>query len=145
LFVLAAMLVGCSVEEGHWAWTCGNDRQDLDLICEMSKTIPDSHAAEELYAVDLCRGVDSDDKNMNLEFVLRSAFDEGKYAAIGGYCDFRPRLTSFLEYLEGGSSSFEGVLMQVHSCDPPQYCDLVDRLEEVGFRVTVHSLRGCAE
>ena len=142
-FVLAAVLAGCTVEESHWAWTCGNDRQDLDLICEMSGAIPDSYVAEEMYAVDLCRRVDSDDKNMNFEFVLRSAFDEGKYAAIGGYCDFRPSLTSFLKYLEDESSSFEGVLMQIHSCDPPQYRDLVTRLEGVGFRVTAHRLKSC--
>jgi len=143
--VLAASLTGCTSEEGHWDWTCGNGRKDLDLICEISRDIPDSHRAGDLHVVDLCRRLDSTDQNLNLEFYLTTVADSGQYVAVGGYCDFRPRLTGFLEYLEDENSAFDGMLMQFYSCDPPQYRDLVTRLEEVGFRVTVHSLKNCGE
>lgn len=143
--IVIALVSGCDKSSSHWSWTCDNNRRDLDLICEMSKSIPNAYKPEQLHPMGLCRSVETDYYESHIDFYFQKINDDSGYSAIGGYCDFHARFDDILDYLEETDTSFDNMLFQVHSCAPDRYEDLNLRAEALGLQVTSHRLSDCED
>ena len=140
--MLLMLLPACDRAPSYWKWACDSDRESEILQCEMSKNIPLFRSAEHLQGFDLCEPK-TEYYEQTTAISWAAIENMGAYVAIGGYCDFRSRYDSVLDYLEEEGSMFEGMLFQVHSCVPKHYLDLNLRAENLGLSVTSYQLDEC--
>lgn len=140
--VALVVLSGCDYSPFHQKWACESGQEDLKLRCEMSKSVPIFRSAEHLHGIDFCEPK-MVDYEINIRLSLSFIESEGHYVAVGGYCDFHSRYDGILNHLEAEDMTFDGMLFQVHSCEPDRYEDLNRRAEALGLNVTSHQISNC--
>jgi hypothetical protein len=66
-----------------------------------------------------------------------------QYIAMGGYCDYLKKYREVLDLAEEMGSRFDGLYLQVFSCDQQKYQSANLRAEALGVEVSSFSLEGC--
>lgn len=140
--LVGILLSACDQVPRHESWACSAQDRIGQLSCEMSKKVPLFRDVDDMVVLDIC-GSDS----QFFAFSSIEAFEETqqtqKYIAIGGYCDYAEKYSEVLDLAEQSDKNFDGLYLQVFSCDPQQYETENLRAEAIGIEIDSFRLKGC--
>ena len=142
---------GCDYRPFYKSHECNSSGENSELICEMGSRIPFATRGSAARPFAVCNTswlADdlSEDYGQLMVIALKDVEANGAFAQIGGRCDFRAHLDQITGFImRSGAEPFDGLFVQVFSCEPEDYDAQVSGLERIGMQVRSYRLDSCDE